>query len=262
MIFTVPKNVQKSISDLALATDEEICGYWVQGSDRVIPAKNLQKDSQHHFKIDGEFHSYILAMYDRVVIYHSHIGEDTASLLSHTDIESSKRLKIPYLVYHRDFAEWDYFDPDNLNPYPLIDRPYDPSNLDFYLGIPWQWDRFDCYSLFRNYYLGMLGIKLRDFSRRGEETAILETTWNQYTDNYKSQGFLSIPLDSTLQNNDVLLMTLIGEQIHHAVIVIDAVRGFGIQILGEHRVSERIAIGEAVRRRTKLIIRHNNFTVE
>ena len=105
----------------------------------------------------------------------------------------------------------------------------------------------------------MLGIKLRDFSRRGEENAILEITWNQYIDNYESQGFLSIPLDSPLQDNDVLLMTLVGDQIHHAVIVVDSFKGFGIQILGEDRVSERVSIGEAMIRRTKLIIRHKNF---
>lgn len=259
MTFVIPERIQKLISEDAKSSDIEICGYWIPDRDLVIPAKNNHKKPSHHFHIDGEYHAFIIEKYPSAIIYHSHLGEDTSSILSHSDIESSKKLRVPYLVYHKDFDEWDYFDPLDLNPYPLIDRPYSTDNIDFYLGIPWQWDRFDCYSLFRNYYSGMLGIKLRDFSRKGEEGAIVSTTWNQYTDNYESQGFLSIPLDSELIDNDVLLMTLVGDQIHHAVIVVDAAKSIGIQILGEGRVSERVPIGEALRRRTKMSIRHKNF---
>lgn len=257
MKFIIPDNIKALISEYANLTDKEVCGYWIPSKDLVTPANNTHKTPESNFSIDGNYHVSIITRYPDAVIYHSHIGEATPSLLSHQDIECSKRMKVPYLTYHRDYREWDYFDPENLNPYPLIDNPYSIEIIDFYLGIPWQWDRFDCYSLFRNYYQGMLGIKLREFSRKGDEGSVIIPTWNQYTDNYESQGFTSIALDSTLQKNDVLLMTLVGEQIHHAVIVID--EGIGIQILGEGRVSERVAIGDSLRRRTKMIIRHQSF---
>lgn len=256
MSFIIPDKIKSLIIEQA-DTDIECCGYWIPSKGLVIPGKNIHLNPKSNFIIDGIYHISMITRYPDAVIYHSHLGEDTASLLSHQDIECSKRMKVPYLVYHRDFQEWDYFDPNNLNPYPLIDRPYSTDNIDFYLGIPWQWDRFDCYSLFRNYYKGMLGINLREFSRKGSEGVVTLPTWNQYTDNYESQGFNSIALESNLQKNDVMLMTLVGEQIHHAIIVID--ENVGIQILGEGRVSERVAIGESLRRRTRMIIRHQRF---
>lgn len=260
MPFIIPDNIQKLIrieaeKDKAI----ECCGYWIPDKNLLIPAQNIHDEPGNNFKIDGNFHVSIINRYPQAIIYHSHVGEGTASILSHQDIESSKRSKVPYLVYHVDFDEWDYFDPSNLNPYPLIDRPYSEDNLEFYLGIPWQWDRWDCYSLFRNYFKGVLKIELREFSRKGDEGIVIDPSWNQYIDNYKSQGFLSIPLDSYLQKNDVLLMSLMGEQLHHAVIVVDIEKMIGIQILGEDRVSEKVPIGQALRRRTKLIIRHKNF---
>lgn len=262
MTFSIPDEIKNLIIQEANKSDPiECCGYWVPSKGLVIPAKNTHAKPKNNFSIEGSYHASIMNLYPDAVIYHSHVGEDTASLLSHRDIESSKRTKVPYLVYHCQYQEWDYFDPGNLNPYPFVDRPYLEDNLDFYLGIPWQWDRFDCYSLFRNYYKGILGITLRDFSRKGEEGIVSDPNWNQYTNNYESQGFLSIPLDSELQKNDVLLMTLVGEQIHHALIVVDILveKSIGIQILGEGRISERVVIGEALRRRTRMIIRHKDY---
>lgn len=242
----------------------ECCGYWIRSQDLIIPATNTHAQPDNNFSIDGNFHASMIDRYSDAIIYHSHLGEGTSALLSHQDIESSKRLMVPYLAYHVDFKEWDYFDPANLNPYPLTPIQYTDNCLDFYMGIPWQWDRFDCYSLFRNYYQGMLGIKLRDFSRKGEEGIVTDPNWNQYTDNYISQGFLSIPLeeDFQLQKNDVMLMSFVGEQLHHALIVVDTEDPeviIGIQILGEGRVSERVSIGQSLIRRTKMIIRHNSF---
>lgn len=260
MIFTIPDKV-KALIRLEAEKDRSIecCGYWIRDKDLIIPAKNTHSKPGHNFSIDGNFHASMIDRYPDAIIYHSHIGEDTASLLSHQDIESSKRSKVPYLVYHVDFKEWDYYDSSNLNPYPLVSINYSEDCLDFYLGSPWQWDRFDCYSLFKNYYRGMLGIKLRDFSRKGEEGIVTDPNWNQYVNNYESQGFLSKPLDSELHKNDVMLMTLIGDRIHHALIVVDTERMIGIQILGEGRVSEKVAIGQSLRRRTRMIIRHKNF---
>lgn len=261
MTFIIPDKIKALIKTEAEKDRAiECCGYWIPGTDLIIPAKNNHSKLDNNFSIDGNFHASMIDRYPDAIIYHSHTGEDTASLLSHTDIESSKRLLVPYLVYHVDFKEWDYFDPRNLNPYPLVPNAYPQDALDFYLGIPWQWDRWDCYSLFRNYYQGMLGIKLRDFSRKGEEGVVTDPNWNQYTDNYESQGFLSIPLDSDLQQNDVMLMSLVSDQIHHALIVVDIEKMIGIQILGEGRVSERVAIGQALRRRAKMIIRHQSFS--
>lgn len=260
MPFIIPDKIKNLIHLEAIKTPEiECCGYWIRDLDLLIPATNTHTKPKNNFSIDGNFHASIIERYPKAIIYHSHLGEDTPSYLSHKDIELSKRLKVPYLVYHRDFGEWDYFDPDSLNPYPLIDRPYSDDTVDFYIGIPWQWDRFDCYSLFRNYYRGVLGINLRDFSRKGEESSVTDPNWDQYTKHYKSQGFLSIPLDSKLQKNDVMLMTLVGDQIHHALIVLDPIKKIGMQILGEGRVSERVLITDAIRRRTRMIIRHKDF---
>lgn len=260
MAFSIPETIKAQIKAQAILTpDREVCGYWVPSSGSIIPAKNLHPDPENFFQIDGDYHVSIITRYQDAIIYHSHVKESTPSHLSHNDIECSKRLRVPYITYHTQYNEWDYFDPSDLNPYPLIDRIHPPSSLEFYLGIPWQWNRWDCYSLFRAYYKGRLGIVLKDYSRLGDEDAISSTDWNQYIDNYKSQGFISIPIDSKLCDNDVLLMTLIGDRIHHALIVVDEAKSIGLHITGEDKVSKLVYIGDSIMRRTKMIIRHKNF---
>ena len=260
MPFVIHPQIQDSIIKLATSDPgNEICGYWSQSADIVYPVPNISPNPVESFEVDLDTHLRLIKVYPDAVIFHSHVGDSQGSKLSQSDILNSKKLKIPYLVYHAQFCEWDYFDPNSINSYPLLDNPHPENSVEFYLGQQWQWERFDCYTLFRNYYRGVLGINLRDFSRLGDEDCIADTKWNQYTDNYASQGFRALNDDDELQDHDVMLMTLVGNQIHHCAIVIDAKNKIAIHVLGEQRFSKRFKFGRGWMERTRLVIRHKSF---
>ena len=261
MPFVIPEIIKSAIQDLAMTNPmEEVCGYAVLASGLVLPCENVAEDKAKTFGIDPETHLETMERHSDAIIYHSHVTDAVPAILSEADILASKALNIPYLVYHVDFAEWDYYDPSNLDPYPLVENPHPIDSVEFYLGKRWCWERFDCYTLFRNFYRGVLGIQLKDFSRKGGEESIASPDWNQYVDNYESQGFRKLEPNAPLQNYDVLLMNLVGNQIHHAAIVVDAQKKLAIQMLGEGRLSEMFKITDSHLTRTRLIIRHKNYS--
>lgn len=260
MPFQIPAEVKNQIRKYALDnSNQEVCGYWLPSSNTILKTENVAHDPVNSFTIDPDYHLSVVKRFPNAIIFHSHLGESTPAILSQRDIISSKALKMPYLLYHVDFDEWDYFDPNSLDSYPLVENPYSPDMIEYYLGKPWQWDRWDCYTLWRNIYKGILDIELRDFSRGGNEGAVLSPSWNQYLENYESQGFTAVSKEQPLQNWDVLLMCLIGTQIHHALIVVDATNNIGVEIVGEGRVSERVKITKSHINRANPIVRHKNF---
>ena len=260
MPFVIPELIKSAIKALALANPtKEICGYAVLDSGFVLPCENVAEDKARTFRIDPETHLETIETYPTAIIYHSHVTDAVPSTLSEADILASKALNIPYVVYHVDFDEWDYFDPSSLDPYPLVENPHSPKSVEFYLGHRWQWERFDCYTLFRNFYRGVLGIQLKDFSRKGGEESIVSSDWNQYVDNFESQGFRKVETGEPIQNYDVLLMCLVGNQIHHAAIIVDAQKKLAIQMLGEGRLSEMFKVTDSHLTRTRLVIRHRNY---
>jgi len=260
MSFVIPEIIKSAIKALALANPtKEICGYAILDSGLVMPCDNVATDKAKAFRIDSETHLEMIEAYSDAIIYHSHVTDSVPAILSEADILASKALNIPYLVYHVDFDEWDYYDPSSLDSYPLLPNPHPIDSVEFYLGKRWSWERFDCYTLFRNFYRGVLGIQLKDFSRKGGEESIASPDWNQYVDNYQSQGFRKLEPNAPLQNYDVLLMCLVGNQIHHAAIVVDAQKKLAIQMLGEGRLSEMFKVTDSHLTRTRLVIRHRNY---
>lgn len=262
MDYAISNKTKDHIATLANAQpDKEVCGYWIPSIDLVYPVENISENPVDRFEIDIDLHLKMMNRYHDAIIYHSHVGENQSSTLSTMDILNSKKLRVPYLVYHQFFAEWDYYDPLSLDPYPLMGLPYIPESLEFYLGRPWQWERFDCFTLLRNYYRGMLGIKLDDFSRLGEEDCITDPQWNQFIENYENQGFRKLETDEPIQNNDVFLMNMVGKQIHHCAVVIDSKTHTAIHILGENFLSKKFKYGKYTQECTKLIVRYQKATV-
>lgn len=223
MRIVIPQPIIDQIKDHAASKpNEEVCGYAFLDEGFSIPMNNVDPDPVNHFAIDPDDHLAIIETFANPVIYHTHHGDDVPGTLSDRDIIASKALKIPYLLVHTDYNHIDYFDPASINPYPLLDNPYHPSEVDFYLGVPWAFERSDCYALFRNYYRGVLGIELNDYPRGASPADVTLKTWNLFTDNYEREGFRKLDDDEPLQLHDVILMTLVGSQVHHCAIVIDA----------------------------------------
>lgn len=258
----VPNNIIKAIKDHSIKKPkEEVCGYWLVNENKIIECENVTElDKSNNFLIDVDKHLEITNQYENVVIYHTHCLDSISSILSYQDIGSSKALRIPYLLVHTEFNEIDYYDPTNvLNAYPLKDNPYHESTLDYYLGHANQWDRWDCLSIFRAYYKGVLNIDISDFNRKGEENIILTEGWNLLLDNYVKEGFRALEYGEPLQDNDVAFMCLIGDNVHHIAVIYDAKNNRAIHCLGEENISKEFCFSDSHKRRTRLYIRHNSL---
>ena len=254
----IPESVKSLIKRYSELSDDEVCGYWIPSkSDLVIHCENISSEPSDSFEIDVDEHLKITTLYKDPVIWHTHNSDSIGSTLSNFDILNSKASKIPYLLYHTEFDEWDYYDPNCLNPYPLKPNIYPESDYRHYLSHLYSWDRWDCYSLFKNYYKGVLGIELKDFNRGGNESVILSSHWDKFTLNFESQGFRKLDYDEPVKIHDVALMCLVGNQIHHAAIMISD--NTAIHCLGEESISKEFYFSDSHKRRTRMYIRHKSL---
>lgn len=232
----------------------EACGL-ICDQQKVIPCANIADCPQDEFEISTDYFEEINAVTPVVAIYHSHWQDSQPALLSPTDISNSKASKLPYLVYHTAFGQWDYYDPNDICPYPLLANPHFPKSLEYYLGWRFEYNRSDCYTLFRSYYKGMLNIELPDFPR-GEIEETTSPNWDMFADNFEYCGFRKLETDESLQPNDVILMCIAGSRTHHAAILLDPKTGKALHNLGEGRLSEVFMYGGYWVERTRAVIRH------
>jgi proteasome lid subunit RPN8/RPN11 len=228
-----------------------ICG------DRIFPCGNIANNPKEAFEISTDYFEEINAATPVTAIYHSHWQDSQPALLSPTDISNSKASKIPYLLYHTAFGQWDYYSPGDIYPYPLIPNLHSPKSLEYYLGWKFEYNRSDCYTLFRSYYKGMLGVELPDFPR-GDIEETTSPDWDMFTDSFVSCGFRKLVSGEPLQINDVILMCITGSCTHHAAILLDPSTGKALHNLGEGRLSEIFMYGGYWVERTRLVIRYSN----
>ncbi|OKH14875.1 hypothetical protein NIES592_08335 [Fischerella major NIES-592] len=245
---------QKIINHSQYQSEMEICGLICENGE-VFPCANIAPNPQEAFEISTDYFDQINAANQVAAIYHSHWQHTQPALLSPTDISNSKAAKLPYVLYHTAFGQWDYYEPNNIYPYPLTPNPHSPKSLEYYLGWRFEYNRSDCYTLFRSYYKGMLDIELPDFPRGDiEETTSPE--WDMFRSNFASCGFRKLEADEPLQTNDVLLMCIVGDRTHHAAILLDPSTGKALHNLGEGRLSEIFMYGGYWVDRTRAVIRY------
>ncbi len=269
-MLIIPETIKAGIKEhAATLPNQEVCGYCFFDDGTVHSMLNIDPDPVNNFRIDPDTHINITETFTNPIIYHTHHGEGVPARLSDRDVIASKALKIPYLLYHSTFNQWDYFDPSDINPYPLINNNYTPDKVEFYLNYPWAFERSDCYALFRNYYRGRLGINLRDFPRGHSPSAVLDPGWNLFLDNYESEGFRLLDRDEELREHDVILMCLVGDNVHHCAIVVDAAKRHAIHVTcvdGDDgqlipKMSEKFVYGwhGYWYERTRAVIRHRSL---
>jgi proteasome lid subunit RPN8/RPN11 len=246
--------IKKQIIEEAIATpNQEICGA-VLNDGSIYPMVNYAVDPQNNFSLDpGEFDKIRSSV---SAIYHSHCLDSQPGQLSPIDIANSKALKLPYILFHRLFHEWDYYNPNDIYPYPLIPNPYLVKELGYYLGWRFEYNRCDCYTLIRSYYKGMLDIDIPDFHRNTIEE-IDNPEWNMFLKNFSKAGFEKLDPDETVVANDVILMSINGKTVHHAALLVNPSNGKAIHNLGEGRLSELFMYGGYWRDITRCIVRFN-----
>jgi proteasome lid subunit RPN8/RPN11 len=247
--------IKRQIIQQAIATpDVEICGA-ILGNGEIVQMNNCANEPQHNFIIEQS--EFDLVADSAVGIYHSHCLDSQPAILSPNDIANSKALKLPYALFHTVFGGWDYYDPADIYPYPLISNPWLPRELPFYLGWRFDYNRSDCYTLVRSYYKGILGVDLPDFPRNKIE----ETTspdWDMFVGNFEKAGFRKLDTDEPLRTNDVILMCISGRQTHHSAILLDPKNGKALHNLGEGRMSEFFMYGGYWETATRFVCRYDS----
>ena len=215
------------------AENKEACGI-IKTDGSVVQILNSAANPESNFDIRniGYSHSEIR------LIWHSHYKDDQPGEFTHSDLNLSHQTKIPILLYHAGFNEWDYYEPLNPNPWPLKPSAFAPDNIEFYTNWRFSWGRSDCFSLVRRYFLGMHNKSIKEFHRPNPEETF-NTSWDanqhwSYTDN----GFEAMPHGSTPQNNDIFGVALRGgKNINHLAVMVDATQNLILHNIGKNRRS-------------------------
>ncbi|NES83318.1 MAG: hypothetical protein F6K10_18975 [Moorea sp. SIO2B7] len=253
MTFQLTEYIKKQIAIAAEEKpDEEVCGVIVNG--KIIKLHNLHSDKANHYQIDI---SKLTTIPDAV--YHSHCHDHQSSHFSIDDIESCKSIpeKIPFVLYHTSFKEWDLYDPISPNPFPLTNNK-DFKKLDAYIGWRFLWGRSDCFALVKSYFQGILAIDIGDF-RRPEFDGFPVPEWLVPWDAI-AHGFCEIPRGTSVQKHDIIQIALRGgKQPNHIAVITNAERMEMLHILGFDYPSAIATYGKEWQRRTTKIFRHQQL---
>lgn len=248
----------------------ERCGFILQ-DDSIIECNNIARDPVNDFKIDST--EAALTLENRpLCLWHNHCLESHPDLLTPSDISLSQRLKIPFLMFHSQNITFDYYEPNNPNPFPLNTFSFlpnwekTPKSIKFYEG--WQsnnllWGRTDCFALIRCFFLGILGIDIGNFQRpdfKNFPQPGWKTPWVA-----EENGFYIV---DEIKQYDVLELCLNGgRNSDHLAVVVDARQGLMLHQPGFGHLSkinklgkfwrDRISVCELTGRRR--ILRHSSL---
>ncbi len=170
-----PDAVDDITSDAQERYPEESCGFVVDG--KYVPKKNKADNPTKGFVIDGR--TYVAAKKKGLqAVVHSH----TRKQLKHpseADMQQQIAMNVPWGVLWSD-GDGDILGPawwgDQLETQPFVGRP-------FIYGI------YDCFSLVRDWYRVQHNIIFRDFARKADWWLLGE---NMYVDHFKECGFFQV----------------------------------------------------------------------
>lgn len=185
--------------------------------------------------------------------------EDSSVLGIHSDITQSKLQRLPYVLWHVGFDEWDMYDPYGLNPYPLRQQIANPGNPEEYTKLPYCWNRWDCLEAPRAVLWGMFEIDL-GIHLRSNRLEYLAEGWQRYIEGFPKVGFKEIQMfsDMRFKAGDCLLMQLPGyKALHHLGVCVDEKQQRMLHII-DGRVSEIEHIAKW-RRFARVTFRHEKF---
>ena len=176
--------------------------------ETFIPCKNISDRPLSNFKIDPLI--FVKHYKQTTAIIHSHVTKKSPQVLdirspSITDLAHQKKLPIPWLIYGT----------DGKNCLPPVKLPRICSSN--YLGRPFIWFIFDCYTLVQDYYFFEKGIKLADHKIDKEYRDIrqLEYIFEPYIQEY---GFKELNNIEGLQNGDLFIVNNGNLKRNHLVI--------------------------------------------
>jgi len=242
----------ESLTDIqqqaAVTPQEEVCGIVVDGHAIALPnigrlikdplTEKYFRDKVNNFGIAPSD----LTKYDRAsiqAVYHSHWSDFHPGELTIEDLEIAHgKDRLPLLLYHSGFDSWDYYEPDNPNPFPLNPIHKSITDIDHYLNWRFDWGRSDCFALVRRFCLGVLNTDIGEWERPEQSTFPL----SDFHCNWNRKGLIEIDKDDP----DIRLYDLIeiamsgGLEPNHLAIVVDPVAD---KILHSPEISRRSFVG-------------------
>jgi proteasome lid subunit RPN8/RPN11 len=222
----------------------EACGLVISAGAKAkfMPAANVAQNSLDHFVIDHHTYAAAEDAGDVLAIWHSH--PDKSNDPSDADRAGCNMTELPWLIssIHKQGDELAHQGPKLLMP--------DDWRAD-YVGRPYVFGAFDCYSLLTDFYECEFAIKLHHFP----ELRISNWWCRGYDilgDNWLSQGFLPVT-DGQFKHGDLLLIAMNSSVPNHVAIYVTG------DIILHHlvnRLSRRETFGPYWLSRLKLHLRH------
>lgn len=241
LIFEKHKTEIIAYANNSAAAGLESCGLIVQDgvNTRYEPMLNVSRFPDREFEFnDREWEKW---RDSAMCITHSHHGDEQPGTLTPSDIETARFWRLPIGVYHATFGVWDYWDPDEWHPHPIAIGPMQSITANDFVGWPFEYGRADCWSLVRGWYIGKLGILLKDYPR-GAIDQLEDEGFAPFTESFQRFGFVEVD-EGGIRDNDVLIFRM-GKMREgtHCAVVIDAANGAGLHTLGPGLLSTTFAI--------------------
>jgi proteasome lid subunit RPN8/RPN11 len=238
--MTVPSFLSPLLPEMQAYAREvlpsEACGIVV--NNKFVPCANVHSSPLTNFAIDAKDYAKAEKTGSIQAIFHSHT--DFLSDFTRHDVRGCKQSNLPWLLYAAGANLWAYIDPTGNAPY---------------IGRPWQYGIYDCYSLVRDFYKKEFAIELDDYER-GEEFEWTSPEWRMFEKNFTAQGFVDAELP--YRRGDVLLMQLQASFPNHVGVIADAKRNIFYQhLLG--RLSEENICGGYWAKHTNRMLRHRSL---
>jgi hypothetical protein len=237
--------IKEQIKSLIISDSIESCGLVIH--NQVVSLPNSHSDPVDNFAIASKD----LAKFNYSQIkafWHTHCSDTQPGYFTYTDIEMSRQTQKPIILYHMVFDVWDYYEPNNPNPFPLNFINYTPKQIEFYQGIPFYWGRSDCFSIGRCYFLGMLGVDVGDFQRSHLDNFPPENYDCPFDFNHQLQ---LMPIGTKAKVHDVFAIALRGGlQVNHAAILVDAEKNLILHSMSQKSLSKIEPYNRYLRERT------------
>lgn len=207
------RKVKKSAIDeiekiAAMRYPKEACGFLVKigKAVSVVECANTHENPREYFRIDAKDFSQASDSGEIVAVWHTHPKNTPPSDFDRVSCEESE---LPWLIFpfKCDEGRFVYGEMQIIEPCGHV-APY--------IGRPYIYETFNCFTLVRDYYRYEFGITLGDHKF---PHGWWKTGGNHYVDLFEQEGFFQV-LDGKFQIGDVLLMqTEPGNPGHIAVYV-------------------------------------------
>jgi proteasome lid subunit RPN8/RPN11 len=192
-----------------LVYPEEMCGVLLK--DSFIPVKNIAEESDKAFRMHPLELAKICQNNTVIAIVHSHCRNaripevfDTRTP-SLADMESQKVSNTPWLIVAT----------EGQSVTTPLQIPRIGNNN--YIGRPFIWFIWDCYTLIQDYYQFELGINLPNHTpdRDFKDLRFFSNLFDKFLDDFM---FDELPIQTVLQQGDILLVNNLGGVRNHLVV--------------------------------------------